>query len=193
MANGYNVYKIETINGREIMKHSTRLAALVIVLAVACTWAYAADQKKDLAPLLNAKAALSATDSPAAAVKTDSLVVKAADTLAPKIIAYYFHGIRRCPTCLKLEAYSQEAIQTGFAEELKSGEMEWHVINIEESPNEHYEKDYQLYTKSVILSRVENGKETTWKNLEKIWELVGDKGAFVKYVQDEVRLMAQGK
>jgi hypothetical protein len=45
----------------------------------------------------------------------------------------------------------------------------------------------------VILSRVENGKETTWKNLEKIWELVGDKGAFVKYVQDEVRLMAQGK
>lgn len=172
------------------MRHATRLAALVIVLAVACAWASATDQKKDQAPLLNAKAALSTADSAAAAAKADSLVVTTADTPASKIIVYYFHGTRRCPTCKKLEAYSQEAVQTGFADELKSGTIEWQVVNIEESPNEHFEKDYQLYTKSVILSRVENGKETAWKNLDKIWELVGDKEAFVKYVQDEVRLMA---
>ena len=30
-----------------------------------------------------------------------------------KIIAYYFHGTRRCATCKKLEAYSKEAIETG--------------------------------------------------------------------------------
>jgi hypothetical protein len=104
-----------------------------------------------------------------------------------------FHGTRRCPSCMKIEAYSQEAVQTGFAEDLKAGKMEWLVINTDESPNEHYEKDYQLYTKSLILSRVENGKETKWKNLEKVWELLGDKEAFIKYVQDEVRLMAQDK
>ncbi|NMC44724.1 MAG: hypothetical protein GYA46_12465 [candidate division Zixibacteria bacterium] len=168
-------------------KISIMIAALLILTAVT---AGAADQKKDPAPLVNAKAALSAKDSTAAAVKADSLIVTTADTPAPKIIAYYFHGIRRCPTCRKLEAYSQEAVQTGFAEELKTGKMEWRVVNIEESPNEHYEKDYQLYTKSVILSRVENGKEAAWKNLDRIWELVGDKEAFVKYIQDEVRLMA---
>lgn len=166
---------------------------IVALLLAVVTVAVATDQKKDPAPLLNAQSAVTAADSTAAGVKPDSLITATADTLGPRIIVYYFHGIRRCPTCLKLEAYSQEAMQTGFAEELKTGKMEWRVVNIEESPNEHYEKDYQLYTKSVILSRVENGKETAWKNLEKIWELVGDKEVFVKYVQDEVRLMAQGK
>lgn len=162
------------------------IAALLILTAVT---AGATDQKKDPAPLVNAAAAVSAADS-IASMKPDSLMVKTADTPGPKIIAYYFHGKRRCATCMKLEAYSQEAIQTGFAEESQSGTIEWQVVNIEESPNEHFEKDYQLYTKSVILSRVENGKEAAWKNLDKIWELVGDKEAFVKYVQDEVRLMA---
>jgi hypothetical protein len=173
------------------MKKTLFIVAAVLLFMAAV--AGGTDQRKDKAPLVNAKAALSAADTAGEGTKTDSLIIKTADTLAPKIIAYYFHGIRRCPSCMKIEAYSQEAVQTGFAEDLKSGKMEWHVINIEEPPNEHYEKDYQLYTKSLILSRVENGKETKWKNLDKVWELLGDKEAFIKYVQDEVRLMAQGK
>lgn len=173
------------------MRHSTRLVVMLLVACLAFTWAYAADQT----PTVKEKPAAAAATvaAPSAVAKTDSLAKPADDTLSSKIIAYYFHGIRRCPSCMKIEAYSQEAIQTGFAEDLKSGKMEWHVINIDESPNEHYEKDYQLYTKSLILSQIENGKETTWKNLEKVWELLGDKDAFIKYVQDEVRLMAQEK
>ena len=53
--------------------------------------------------------------------------------------------------------------------------------------DQHYLKDYGLYTKSLILSRVRDGREVQWKNLDKIWELVHDKDKYIEYVQDETR------
>lgn len=161
----------------------------MVIVGLAFAWVAAADQT----PAPQSKAEPTPATAATASSTTDTTAKASDDALAHKIIVYYLHGTRRCPTCKKLEAYSQEAVQTGFVEDLKAGKITWQVLNTDDSPNEHFVKDYQLYTKSLILSRVENGKETKWKNLEKIWELVGDKEAFVKYVQDEVRLMAQEK
>lgn len=133
------------------------------------------------------------SDSTATAVEKDSAIAANPESQSDKIIAYYFHGNRRCATCKKLEAYSTEAVQNGFEPQLKSGTLEWHVVNIDEEPNKHFVDDYQLYTKSVIVSHVVNGKETEWKNLEKIWELVGDQAKFTDYVQSEVRAFFEKK
>ncbi|MCX5801849.1 MAG: nitrophenyl compound nitroreductase subunit ArsF family protein [Candidatus Eisenbacteria bacterium] len=103
-----------------------------------------------------------------------------------KVLAYYFHGTQRCPTCMKLEAYSAEAIQSGFGEALRNGWLEWRVVNTDEPGNEHFVSDYKLYTKSLVIVKMQNGKQVEWKNLEKIWELVGEKDDFIKYVQEEV-------
>ncbi len=123
----------------------------------------------------------------------DSLV-KAADSLkvptsqAHRVVAYYFHGNQRCVTCRKLEAYTAEAIDSAFGNQLKAGTLEWHVVNTDSTGNEHFVQDYQLYTKAVILSAVDEGKQTRWKNLDKIWELVGDRDKFHTYIQNEVRM-----
>jgi hypothetical protein len=106
---------------------------------------------------------------------------------SPKVIAYYFHTTFRCPSCKKIEAYSREAIENGFAKELKDGTLEWRVINVEESGNRHFVDDYRLFTKSLILVRLNESKQKEWKNLMKVWELLGNKEAFVRYVQDELR------
>ena len=116
----------------------------------------------------------------------DSTKLTEQQATQPKLIAYYFHGTRRCVSCKKIEAYTREAIETGFAEQIKSGEVQWLTINTDEEANEHYRDDYKLYTKSVILSERKDGKEANWKNLQKVWELIKDKEAFIKYVQDEV-------
>lgn len=102
------------------------------------------------------------------------------------VIVYYFHGDIRCPTCHKLEQYSKEAIENNFKEALASGKLEYKVVNVEERGNEHYAGDYQLYTKSLILSLVKDGKEVKWKNLDKIWEYVGNKEAFLAYVKNGI-------
>ena len=106
---------------------------------------------------------------------------------AHQVIAYYFHGNYRCPNCLKIEAYSREAIQTGFSSELKNGSLEWRVVNVDEPENRHFIQDYQLYTKSVILSDLHQGRQTRWKNLDQVWTFLPDKSAFVNYVAAEVR------
>ncbi|MDD5423020.1 MAG: nitrophenyl compound nitroreductase subunit ArsF family protein [Candidatus Omnitrophica bacterium] len=103
-----------------------------------------------------------------------------------QVVAYYFHGDMRCPTCRKLEQYSREAVETNFKDALASGKLEFKVINVEDKGNEHYTGDYQLYTKSLILSSVKDGKEIKWKNMDKIWEYVGNKNRFLDYVKSGV-------
>ena len=103
-----------------------------------------------------------------------------------KVIAYYFHGTFRCPTCHNLEQYSREAIEANFKDAIRSGGLEFKVVNIEDAGNEHYGSDYRLYTKSLILSLVKDGKEIKWENLDKIWEHVGNKRKFIDYVKTGV-------
>ncbi len=102
------------------------------------------------------------------------------------VTAYYFHGTFRCPTCHKLEQYAQEAMETHFRDALASGKLAFKVVNIEKKGNEHYVNDYQLYTKSIVLSLTKDGKEIRSKNLDKIWEYVGNKDRYENYVRDEV-------
>ena len=110
----------------------------------------------------------------------------AQEVVKGKVIAYYFHGTFRCPTCRKLEQYSKEAIEANFKDALVFGKLEFKVVNLEDKGNEHYAADYQLYTKSLILSLVKDGREIKWKNMDKIWEYVGNKEIFIDYVKREV-------
>jgi len=104
-----------------------------------------------------------------------------------QIVVYYLHMNRRCMTCEKLEAYSQEAVEAGFVEQLEDNSIVWRIENFEEEGNEHFAEHYQLFSQSVILSRLHDGEETEWKNLDKIWELVGDEEKYFSYVQSEVK------
>jgi len=106
---------------------------------------------------------------------------------ANRVIAYYFHGNFRCHTCYTMEQYSKEAIGANFKDALSSGKLEFKVVNTDEPGNEHYVKDYQLYTKSLILSLIKDGKEIKSKNLTKIWEYVSNKQTFFDYISEEVK------
>jgi len=103
-----------------------------------------------------------------------------------QVIAYYFHGTFRCSNCLRIEQYSKEAIEKYFGDELKSGKLVFKVINVEEKGNEHYVNDYQLYTKSLVLSLVKDGKEIKSENLVKVWEYLGNREKFYEYVKSNV-------
>jgi hypothetical protein len=108
------------------------------------------------------------------------------------VVAYYFHGVSRCQTCLRIEQYAREALEAGFAEEMESGALEWHAVNVEEPPNQHFIADYELTTRSLVLVDMEGGAQTRWKNLSRVWELVGDREAFVGYVVQETQAYLEG-
>ena len=104
-----------------------------------------------------------------------------------KITVYYFFGKSRCQSCITIEQYTEEAVLEAFTPEIKRGAIEFHGINVETPDTQHFVKDYQLYTKSVIVSDMVNGKERRWKNLEKVWELLGNEKAFKDYVKEEIK------
>jgi len=116
-----------------------------------------------------------------------------ADVNPDRVVVYYFHTTARCPTCHKIENYTREAVEQKFGEEIEEGMMEFRSVNIEEQGNKHFIKDYKLHTKSVVVSDMKSGKETRWKNLAKVWELVGNKENFFRYIEDEVDLYLQEK
>jgi len=140
--------------------------------------------------LLVAASATLAEEDSLKAIPTDTSGAKTeaspAQSTADRVVVSYLHGNRRCATCKKLEAYSEEAVATGFATQLADSTLVWQVINFEEADNEHYVKDYGLYSQSLVLSRRRGEKEVQWKNLDKIWTLVGDKKEFIAYVQAEL-------
>ena len=47
-------------------------------------------------------------------------------------------------------------------------------------------EDYKLYTKSLVISKIKDGKEAEYKNLEKVWDYLDNKEAFYNYVKEEV-------
>ncbi len=125
---------------------------------------------------------------------TDQAAAPKAEKVASNaVIAYYFHGNVRCYKCTSMEAYADEALKTGFPKDLESGRLIWRPTNIDLPKNKHFVKDYKLVTRSLVLVEAKDGKQVRWKNLPKIWELVGDKDAFIKYVQKEAEVFIKGE
>jgi hypothetical protein len=48
-------------------------------------------------------------------------------------------------------------------------------------------QQYELVTSSLVLVNQQDGATTEWQNLDNIWRLVHDEGAFREYVTSAVR------
>jgi hypothetical protein len=121
-----------------------------------------------------------------AAPKESTTATPPQKTETDKIIAYYFHTTYRCATCRRIEVYSKQAIDFGFAPDVAKGRLEFRLVNVELPENQHFVQDYKLFTKSLVLVRFKNGRPVEWKNLSKVWELTGEHDAFLSYVRGEV-------
>ena len=105
------------------------------------------------------------------------------------LVVYYFHGETRCPTCRNIESFSHEAIETAFAGELAQNEVLWRVVNYEQPENSHFTTEYEIVSPTVVLVRRAARQVADWRNLTRVWELVGDRDALIDYVQQEARSM----
>ena len=104
-----------------------------------------------------------------------------------ELIAYYFHTNFRCPTCNNIENYSRETVQESFAKDMESERLIWRAVNLDKAGNEHFAKDYEIVRSSLVLVEHDKGGKGKWKNLDQVWELVGNKVVFQDYIRKEVR------
>lgn len=71
----------------------------------------------------------------------------------------YFHGKKRCATCLAIEKNTKEVIETEFAEALKLGKLVFKSLDIGE--NESLSDKYEITWSSLVLVDYDDDKEDT--------------------------------
>jgi len=108
---------------------------------------------------------------------------------APKdrVVVMYFHRTERCPTCLKMGGYAEEAVKKGFAEEIKTGKVSFHFIDFQDEKNQKFTQGYKIEGPSLIVAQVSGAKVIRYKRLDEMWTKVRDKQDFLDYVRSEVR------
>ncbi len=107
-------------------------------------------------------------------------------TQPDQLVVYYFHTNFRCTNCHNMETWTKEVVNNDFKAEQASGKIVLKIINTETKGNEHYMTDYNLYTKSVVLSLVKDGKQIKFTNLAKVWDFLGNSAKFKAYVKNEI-------
>lgn len=127
------------------------------------------------------------TEEPAAAKAGAAAAAATTPEPAHCVWVTYFTTDQRCPTCIKIEKQTREAVETGFANELASGEVRFRTLNLDHAENAHFAKDYGLAFKSVVISDRHHGKEAKWEKFDKVWDLVGEPEAFAAYLQEGLR------
>lgn len=126
----------------------------------------------------------SAAASTAGMEQTTSAEPQKNDVLA----IYYFHGNKRCMTCNRIEQLAKQAVEKKYADELASGKIVFRAVNVEEPVHEHFVKDFNLTTRSVVMQR--NGK---FMKFDEVWTLVHEPEKFTEYIQDGATRMMEGK
>ena len=107
-----------------------------------------------------------------------------------KVNVYYFYGKPRCTTCMRIENYTKSAVAS-----MNDKSVVYKGVDMDNPDNAAMVKKYNLYTRSVILSKVKNGKNGSgqWKNLDQIFLKAGNEQDFKKYITTEVKNFKGGK
>ena len=134
------------------------------------------------------KPAAATGDVPKAAGDAPKAVADSPTGAAPdKIIVYYFHATRRCPTCLGIQDNIEQTINEKFAEETAAGKLSFEELNFEEDANKHFVDEYQLSFSTMIVAAQAGGKTVKWENAEKVWEHAHNAPALKAYVEKTIR------
>lgn len=96
----------------------------------------------------------------------ESVVAVAQKGVAVKnhVEVLYFHGKQRCATCMAIESNAKAALAEHFAEQMKSGDVVFRVIDISQKENEALAEKYEVTWSSLLVVKYKDGQET-YENL----------------------------
>jgi len=98
----------------------------------------------------------------------------------------YFTTAVRCPSCRRIEELTRQTVENRFTAEVARGVVVFQLINTDLPGNEHFLKDYQLVSKTVVVAEFDNEVQGDWVNLQDVWLKFTDPEAFADYVSAAV-------
>ncbi len=105
------------------------------------------------------------------------------------LVVYYFHSNMRCANCRAVESQAQETLEAGFSPQLDRGEIVWKVLNYEKPAGAELARRFEVTDPVVVLVRMKDNRVQTWRRLDKVLGLAGDKAALAGYLRGEIEQM----
>jgi hypothetical protein len=106
---------------------------------------------------------------------------------ADRVVVTYFHGTRRCPTCLGIQQTINETVEGRFAAEIAAGELEFREIDYDLDEHRHFAEEFQLSFSTMIVALASGDRTLKWENCDKVWEHAHDHTALGTYVEERIR------
>ena len=163
-----------------------RIATISIALAVLAAAGVFAGCTKSEGTGAQPPKSEAAAAQPAAPAEAKAAVAQA-DGAPDKVVAYYFHGNRRCRTCVGIQETIGKAIQERFAAETASGVLSFVEINYEQPENQHYVKEYNLSFSTLVVAAQQGQKTVKWENCGEVWNHALNPDALSEYTETNIR------
>jgi len=100
-----------------------------------------------------------------------------------KVEVYHFHATRQCYSCKTVGAFSEEAVNTYFANELKSGRLVFAHVNVDLPENKALVDKYGAKGSSLLIGVY--GKDGSFSKQEdtNVWYKIDNKIDFMSYLK----------
>lgn len=73
------------------------------------------------------------------------------DQCSAEVELLYFHGNRRCATCIAIEQHTKELLENDFADEMAQGKIAFKSINYDEKNGKELAGKYKVAGSSLIM------------------------------------------
>lgn len=123
-----------------------------------------------------------ATMAAGASASAGAAVSASSPAAAARLVAFYFHGSKRCTSCNSIERLTREALKA----ETDAGTIEIRSVNLDEAADAHFVEDFQLTMRTVVLAEEAGGRIVRWKRLDQCWDRFGDPPDYLAYVRRNV-------
>lgn len=86
---------------------------------------------------------------------------KPQETTFEKVEVYYFHNTRRCATCMAVESVTKSSLEELYPEQLKSGEIAFVSLDIEDDANKALAKEFNVSGQTLLILKEGTKKDLT--------------------------------
>jgi hypothetical protein len=109
-----------------------------------------------------------------------------------KVEVYHFHATRQCVTCKTVGAFSEETVNTYFANELKSGKLVYAHVNVDLPENKDLVDKYEAKGSSLLIGVY--GKDGSFLKQEdtNVWYKIDNKTDFMNYLKGVIEQKFSG-
>ncbi len=101
------------------------------------------------------------------------------------LVVYAAHMTFRCAECTQIESYTRDLLTTEFADALANGRIRIVIVDYLKDPD--FAARYDISSSTLVLARIQDGRETHAARLDQVWTHVRDQAAFTDYVRRAIQ------